>query len=87
MAKSNNVITPQRRAEIFAKEVLTTQDIMDLFCVKETKASQIIQVIKAHSDRLKIAGIVHIQDYIDCFNLDVARYVMLKKERLYEVAQ
>ena len=84
MPKTNN-ITAKERMDIFSKEVLTNTDIQKLFCVKQSKASEIIQVIKSKSDRLHIAGVVHIQDYIDCYGLDIARYVFLKKERLYEV--
>lgn len=82
-----NTITPQRRAEIFAKEVLTTSDIAELCCVKTTKASEIIRVVKSKNDRLDIAGVIHIQDYIDFYHLDISRYVFLKKERLYEISQ
>jgi hypothetical protein len=84
MPKTNNISTKERM-EIFSKEVLTNTDIQRLFCVKQSKACEIIQAIKSKSDRLHIAGVVHIQDYIDCYNLDIARYVFLRKERLYEV--
>lgn len=78
-------MTWQDREEIFAKEVLTIDDMQKLLNCGYEKARETILLIKSKSDRLKISGICHIQDYIDCFGLNIDRFLMPKKERKYEV--
>lgn len=45
------------------KVVFTTKDIMEMFSVKQTKASELIQAIKSVSDITGITGRVHKLDY------------------------
>ena len=74
-------MTIQEREEIFSKEILTVDDITKLFECGLTTAYKIIREIKAKFDRLKISGIIHVQDYIDYYKLPQARYVLNKKEK------
>lgn len=78
-------ITPERRAEILAQEVLDAENIQELYGCHINKAYEIIKEIKKRHDRVKISGIVHIQDYLDFFNLPPDRYVMPKHKRSYEI--
>lgn len=80
-------MTPERRLEIFSKEVLTFSELGELLCVSNSTARKILTEIKTKNDRLGIATILHIQDYIDYYNLDIRRYLMPKKERLYEIKE
>lgn len=68
--------TPQRREEILSKDFLGISDVMELLGVDRGKAGAIIKKVKYKSDRLGIQGKIHLQDYIDAFNLDIARYVV-----------
>lgn len=68
-------MTYEERQEIFAKDYLCINDIELLLGVSYGEAASIIRSIRAKSDRLGIQGIVHVQDYIDYFNLDITRYV------------
>lgn len=78
-------ISPERRAEILAQEVLDAENIQELYGCHINKAYDIIKEIKKRHDRVKISGVVHIQDYLDFFNLPPDRYVMPKRKRSYEI--
>ena len=74
-------MTPERRNEIFSKEVLTTAELAEILNINRTYASTLMFNIKQNSDRLKaitgmtIKGKCHIQDYLDYFELkDTDRY-------------
>lgn len=67
-------MTPQERDEILSKDYLVAEDLMQLLGVDLSKAYTIIRDIRRQTDRLGIQGKVHIQDYIDYFNLDITRY-------------
>ena len=69
-------MTPERRNEIFSKEVITTADLAELLEINRTYASICMFNIKQNSDRLSkitgetIKGKCHIQDYLDFFSLE-----------------
>lgn len=67
-------MTAQQRQDIFSKEYLSINDIMELLGVSYGDAAEIIRRIRRTTDRLNINGKVHVQDYIDYFKLDIARY-------------
>ncbi len=74
MTNEQNPLTLEERVAIFSKEYLSINDIMRLFDINYNTASQMIREIKRKHDRLHTQGRVHIQDYIDYYSLDVARY-------------
>ncbi len=67
-------MTYEQRSEIFAKDCLSISDVMKLLDVEYNKAAQVIREIRNKTDRLHIEGKIHVQDYIDYFGLDIARY-------------
>lgn len=69
-------MTQQERMDIFSKEIITIKDIQNLFDISYSSAAGIIRSIKAKKDRLNIAGAVHIQDYIEFYNLPMDRYIV-----------
>lgn len=73
-------MTQREREEIFSKEVLTADDFCKLFEVAKPTGYQIIREIKAKYDRTKIKGIVHVQDYLDYYELPQARFVFNKEK-------
>lgn len=83
--KKGYQITPERRAEILAQEVLGVDNICELWGCSTSKAYEIIAEIKRRHDRVKVSGVVHIQDYIDFFELPPDRYVIPKQRRTYEI--
>lgn len=69
-------MTEKRRREIFSQEVITTGDIAEMFGVCPSTASQKMQEIKRHGDRLGIKGKIHIEDYINWVHpADIGRYI------------
>lgn len=68
-------MTYEERQQLFAKDCLTIADIQSLLGLDYQSAAKIIRDIRRKSDRLGIQGMVHVQDYIDYFNLDITRYV------------
>lgn len=62
-------MTYSEREEIFAKDVLTVADLQKLLGISKSYAYEIMRKIKVTSDRLKIDGKIHIQDYFDYYNL------------------
>lgn len=68
-------MTYEERQEIFNKDYLSISDIEKLLGLSYGDAGRVIRDIRKKSDRLGMQGIVHVQDYIDYFNLDVTRYV------------
>lgn len=73
-------MTIQEREAIISKELLDKTDIAKLCEVSEFTALEIIKRIRAKHDRFKIAGRVHIQDYIEYFGLDIARFIPSRVE-------
>ena len=76
----NVVKTYTQREQIFAKEYLDVNDFMRLFGISLPSAYKLIREVKRNSDRLKIQGRVHIQDYFEHFDIpDTSRYVQPKE--------
>lgn len=76
----NVVKTYTQREKIFAKEYLDVNDFMRLFGISLPSAYKLIREVKRNSDRLKIQGRVHIQDYFEYFDIpDTSRYVQPKE--------
>lgn len=76
----NVVKTYTQREQIFAKEYLDVNDFMRLFGISLPSAYKLIREVKRNSDRLKIQGSVHIQDYFEYFDIpDTSRYVQPKE--------
>ena len=68
-------MTYSEREAIFSKEALNGDDIMKLFGVCRTEATKIMQQIKRKTgDRLGVQGRLHVQDYLDYFDLSPERY-------------
>lgn len=67
-------MTFDRRNEIFSKEALSIDDVKELMGVSYDTAQKLIQAIRRRHDRLNIQGKVHVQDYIEYFNLPPERY-------------
>ncbi len=67
-------MTRQDREEMFAKDYLTASDISLLLGLDIQTAYAKIRDIRRKNDRLGIQGKIHIQDYIDYYNLDMSRY-------------
>ena len=79
-------MTMQEREEIFAKDVLTIEDIQLLLVMKYQDAAKFIRTVKQALEmnpkyneqgvRLDIQGRLHVQDYLDYFKItDMNRYV------------
>ena len=76
----NVVKTYTQREQIFAKEYLDVNDFMRLFGISLPSAYKLIREVKRNSDRLKIQGRVHIQDYFEYYDIpDTSRYVQPKE--------
>lgn len=68
-------MTIKERNEMFAKDVLTIEDLQKLLGMSYGDAANTIRGIKLKSDRLKIRGKIHVQDYLDAFGLDRQYYL------------
>ena len=68
-------MTYAEREEIFSKEALSITDMQILLGVGYCEAAKIIRNIKRRTDRLGIQGRIHVQDYLDYFQLPPDRYV------------
>lgn len=79
-------MTWNKRSDIFAKDVLTIEDIQELLCMSYQDAAKFIrdakQALKMNPKynnqgvRLDIQGRLHVQDYFDYFNItNMNRYV------------
>lgn len=62
-------MTYEKREEIFSKEIITYIELAELLQVDPTTASTILNKIKFKTDRLHLRGKIHIQDYIDYYNI------------------
>lgn len=72
-------MTYSRREEIFSKDYLSIQDIQDLLGLGYDDAAKMIREIKRSLElnpkyngqgvRLNIQGKLHVQDYLDYFNI------------------
>lgn len=73
-------MTYEVRERIFSKEVLTIPDIMLLFGLSYQPAAQLIRNIRRKHDRLGLEGKLHVQDYLDYFNLSGNDKRYMKRE-------
>ena len=71
-------MTYARREEIFSKDYLTIADIQELLGLSYQEAAKKIRDIKRRNDRLGIQGKLHVQDYLDYYELPVERYMKPK---------
>ena len=68
-------MTYAEREEIFSKDYLSITDIQSLLGLSYQDAAKTIRNIKRKTDRLGLRGKIHVQDYLDYFNLSADRYV------------
>lgn len=65
-------MTYQRREEIFSKEALTIEDMIELTGKSYGTAAKLMRDMKRKSDRLKVDGMIHILDYFYAMGIDPA---------------
>lgn len=68
-------MTYAMREEIFSKEYLSIGDIQELLGLHYQDAARTMRNIKRRTDRLGIRGKLHVQDYLDYFQIPPDRYV------------
>lgn len=70
-------MTFERREQIFSKDVITTSELQELMGYPNLpQASKKMGEIKrVVGDRLKEQGKLHIEDYLEFFNIKTDRYV------------
>ncbi len=68
-------MTYTEREKIFSKEALSINDMQLLLGVGYCEAAKIIRNIKRRTDRLGVKGKIHVQDYLDYFQIPPDRYV------------
>ncbi len=66
-------MNPERRAEIFSKDALTIDDLMELLELSYPMAAQVMRNIKRRHDRLQVKGRLHVQDYMEYFGMSSNR--------------
>ena len=67
------------RVEILSQEVLKISDIAELFGLSKEVARQKMLEIKHSSDRLRIAGHVHIQYYYEYYRVPIEERVAISQ--------
>ena len=73
-------MTYAMQEEIFSKEYLSIEDIQELLGMSYDDAARTIRNIKRRTDRLGIRGKLHVQDYLDYFQIPPDRYVKPMEE-------
>ena len=73
-------MTYAMREEIFSKEYLSIEDVQELLGMSYDDAARTKRNIKRRTDRLGIRGKLHVQDYLDYFQIPPDRYVKPKEE-------
>ena len=73
-------MTYAMREEIFSKEYLSIKDMQELLGMKYQDAAKTMRDIKRRTDRLGIRGKIHVQDYLDYFQIPPDRYVKPEDE-------
>ena len=68
------------REEIFSKDVITIDELGYLLGLSYQLAAQKLREIKRVTDRTRIQGKIHIQDYFDYFKVNSKDYVNKKEE-------
>lgn len=67
-------MTYAEREAIFAKDYLTIADLCALLGLTYQMAAKRMRDIKRKTDRLGIQGKIHVQDYLDYFEVPAVRY-------------
>ena len=70
-------MTYDKRSEILSKDYLTIADMQALLGLSYNDAAKLIREIKRKHNRLNTRGKIHIQDYIDYYQLDAVRYQLV----------
>ncbi len=70
-SKQAVVMTPEMRASIFSKEVLTINDMAAVLSMTYGGAAKVIREIRRKYDRLGVEGRIHIMDYFDYFKIPI----------------
>lgn len=80
-------MTYAKREEIFSKEYLSIADLQELLGLKYQGAAELMRDIKRGLEfrgqgvRLDIQGKLHVQDYLDYFNItNVERYKKIEEK-------
>ena len=73
-------MTYAMREEIFSKEYLSIEDVQEFLGMSYDDAARTIRNIKRRTDRLGIRGKLHVQDYLDYFQIPPDRYVKPMEE-------
>lgn len=68
-------MTYAKREEMFSKDYLSIEDIQELLGLHYQDAARTMRNIKRRTDRLGIRGKLHVQDYLDYFQIPPDRYV------------
>lgn len=68
-------MTPERRAEIFARDVIGIKELQEILDIASySDAADLMRAIRAMSPRPNKRGKCFVQDYIEFFGLDIVRY-------------
>ncbi len=67
-------MTYAEREAIFSKDYLSIEDLGAILGLNYQMAAKRMRDIKRRSDRLGIQGKIHVQDYIEYFDLPPERY-------------
>lgn len=72
-------MTLQERESIFAKECVTVKDLMQLYELSYCSACKMMRELKHESDRLRLRGKIHFEDYFAALKLKTNRYFIFNK--------
>lgn len=75
-------MTYAQREEIFSKEYLTIADLQSLLGLSYQDAARTVRNIKRRTDRLGIRGKIHVQDYLDYYQISTDRYTKPEEEEI-----
>ena len=70
-------MTYARREEILSKDVITTDELQELLALSNLPqaSSKMSEIKRKVGDRLGVKGKIHIEDYLEHFNIKTDRYV------------
>ena len=60
----------ERREEIFSKEILRIEDLMELTGKAYSTCAALMRKLKRNGDRLNIEGCIHVNDYLAALGID-----------------
>ena len=75
-------MTYDKRNEILSKDYLTIADMQELLGLSYNDAAKLIREIKRKHNRLNTRGKIHVQDYIDYYQLDAVRYAVAQAAKI-----